>query len=83
MEFNNDLIKILNKKYDPNSIIELSYKRYDLSLKTDSNGYGILLFMGKRNQQGIVKGNRFGRTLKFKDDGTVLKDHWELKGKAT
>ena len=83
MKFNDAILKILNKKYDPDTMIDLRYKTYDLSLKIDKDGNAILLFMGKRNEQGVVKGERYARTLKYNQDGTVLKDHWELKGKAT
>lgn len=83
MKFNDAILKILHRTYDPDTMVELRYKTFDLSLKTDKDGNPILLFMGKRNDQGIVKGERYARTLKYNQDGTVLKDHWELKGKAS
>ncbi|MDF3079125.1 MAG: hypothetical protein K0S09_3014 [Sphingobacteriaceae bacterium] len=83
MKFNDELLKLLNKKHEPDTMVDMRYKTYDLSFKTDKDGNAILLFMGKRTEQGTVKGERYARTLKYKPDGTILKDHWELKGNAT
>ncbi len=63
--------------------MELRYKGLDLSIKTDEHGNAILLFIGKRTEQGTVKGERYVRTLLFDTQGVKIKDHWELKGKAT
>jgi hypothetical protein len=35
------------------------------------------------NEQGKIKGERYARTLKYDREGNLIKDHWELKGKAT
>lgn len=77
------ILKLLNKQYEPNAIIEMAYKGLDLTFKTDTAGMPILLFLGKREGQGQVKGERYVRRLKKSPDGTVLKDHWDHKGKAT
>ena len=37
----------------------------------------------ERVQQGVIKGDRYARTLKYDRDGKLIKDHWERKGKAT
>ena len=83
MELGEPILKLLNKTYEPLSIIETCFKRYDLAFKTDEQGRPILLFMGKKDEQGNVKGERFARRLKTDDDGVLIKDHWEHKGKAT
>lgn len=83
MKLSEDLQKNLAKKYEPSSIIDFTYKGYDLSIKTDEDGNAILLFIGKRNDQGTIKGERYARTLKKDREGKIFKDHWELKGKAT
>ena len=64
-------------------MIEMKYKGYDLSFKTDDEGNAILLFIGKKTEQGTIKGERYARTLKKDREGKIFKDHWELKGKAT
>jgi hypothetical protein len=83
MALNEELTKKLAKKYDPSSMVDMKYKGYDLSFKTDEEGNAILLFIGKKTEQGTIKGERYARTLKKDRDGKVIKDHWELKGKAT
>lgn len=77
------ILKLLNKQYEPNATIDMVHKGLDLTLKTDAAGTPILLFLGKRDRQGLVKGERYVRRLKKSADGTVLKDHWDHKGKAT
>jgi hypothetical protein len=83
MELGEEVLKILNKTYDPNSMVETKFKRYDLAFKTDDAGRPILLFMGQKDAEGKIKGERFARRLKFGDQGEVIKDHWDNKGKAT
>lgn len=77
------ILKIINKTYEPNSLVELKFKRYDLALKTDEHGRGIVLFMGEKDANGKIKGDRYARRLVQNEDGTIVKDHWELKGPAT
>lgn len=83
MALSEDLQKKLSKKFEISSMLEMKYKGYDLSLKTDEEGNAVLLFIGKRNEQGTIKGERYARTLKKDKEGKIFKDHWELKGKAT
>jgi hypothetical protein len=83
MELGDEVLKVLAKTYEPSTMVEAKFKRYDLAFKTDDVGRPILLFMGKKDANGDVKGERYARRLKIADDGKVIKDHWEHKGKAT
>lgn len=83
MKLNEDLLKILSKTYTKSTVINSSYKRKDISFKTDEDGNPVLLFIGKRADDGSIKGERYARTLKRNKEGKIFKDHWELKGKAT
>lgn len=83
MELGAEMLKILNKTYDPNSMVETKFKRYDLAFKTDETGRPILLFMGQKDAEGKIKGERYARRLKLGENGEVIKDHWDNKGKAT
>ncbi len=83
MQLGEPIMKILNKLYEPSSIVEAKFKRYDLVFKTDETGRPVLLFMGKKNENGTVIGERYSRRLKFDINGVVVKDHWEHKGKAS
>jgi hypothetical protein len=82
MKLNDDLLKILSKTYSKSSLINSSYKNNDISFKTDPDGNPILFFIGKRREDGTIKGERYARTLKHDREGQIIKDHWELKGKA-
>jgi len=76
------LLKELNKKYTPSSLIPIRFGRYDVALKTDEEGNPILVFIGEANSEGIIKGNRFTRVLIKNPDGKIIKDHWDHKGKV-
>ena len=64
-------------------MIEMKFKRYDLAFKTDEKGRPILLFMGEKDANGKIKGERYARRLLENTEGIILKDHWDHKGKAT
>lgn len=83
MALGEDLVKKLSKKFEPSTMITMRYRSYDLAFRTDAEGNAIQLFMGKANEQGVIKGDRYARTLKYDREGQLIKDHWERKGKAT
>jgi len=56
--------------------------RTDVAFKTDGEGRAVLAFVGRKNANGQINGERYARTLQTLPDGT-LKDHWENKGKAS
>ena len=77
------ILKILNKTYAPSTMVETKFQRYDLAFKTDEKGRPILLFMGEKDANGKIKGERYARRLVENENGEILKDHWDNKGKAT
>jgi hypothetical protein len=77
------LIKKLAQKYPPNGMTDLRYRGNDLTVKTDDAGHAILLFIGRRQEDGHIRGERYARRLLFDEAGSLLKDHWELKGKIS
>ena len=83
MILGDEILKILNKTYEPSTMVETTFKRYDLAFKTDAAGRPILLFMGVKDESGKIKGERFARRLVASRSGEIIKDHWENKGKAT
>jgi hypothetical protein len=83
MELREPVLKIINKIYEPSSKIDLTFKRYDLTIKTDEKGRAIFLFLGTRKENGDIQGERYARRLKEDAEGKLIKDHWEHKGKAT
>ena len=64
-------------------MIDMRFKEKDIAFKTDEKGSPVLLFIGKRGADGTIKGERYVRTLKYDADGNKMKDHWEMKGKAS
>ncbi|WP_207535097.1 hypothetical protein [Desertivirga arenae] len=83
MALNDGLLKLLNKTYEPSAMINSVYKGNDLAFKTNEEGLPILLFIGKLDNKGQVKGERYTRRLAKDEQGKIIKDHWELKGKAS
>jgi len=75
--------KILGKTYQPLTLVELRFGRYDIAFRTDEKGNPILLFIGSKDENGKIKGERYARRLLLGENGTTIKYHWEHKGKAT
>lgn len=82
MKLNQLLLLKLSKKYEPSAMIDMKFKGKDLSVKTDNEGNPIVLFIGKMQDNGKIKGERYTRTLVRGADGYLMKDHWDLKGKT-
>lgn len=83
MKLSEELIKKLGKIYEPSTLHNMKFKGKDVAFKTDEEGRPILLFIGEMTDSGTIRGERYARRLAFDKTGAVLKDHWELKGKAT
>ena len=77
------ILKIVSKKYPPSSFIERRFQRYDLGFKTDEDGNAIVLFMGKKDERGNIRGTRYARRLVRDASGNIVKDHWDDKGPAS
>ncbi len=82
MKIGESLLKQLNKKYEPDTMVQRRFRGYDLAMKTDEEGNPILLFIGTANEQGVIKGDRYARRLLKDESGKVLKDHWDYKGRV-
>jgi hypothetical protein len=83
MELQEPVLKILRKKYQPSSLIETHCSQYDLVFKTDKDGDAIVLTLGRKDEKGRIKGERFTRRLRQMSDGRIVKEFWEHKGKAS
>ena len=82
MSLGDALLKKINQKFEPSAKVLLRYRSQDLVLVTDKEGNAVQLFMGRANDEGVIKGDRYARTIKYDRDGRLLKDYWERKGKA-
>lgn len=83
MALSEDLIKKLAAKFPPGAMSDFKYRGKDATIKADEAGNAILLFIGKRMEDGYIRGERYARRLLFDKDGKVIKDHWEMKGKSS
>jgi hypothetical protein len=80
MKLGEELLKRINKKFEPSVMVKLRFRSYDIVLKTDESGNAIQAFIGKEKDNGNIKGDRFTRTLIFDADGKMVKNHWDRKG---
>jgi hypothetical protein len=82
MKIGPEIMKLLAKSYAANEMIKQRFGRYDLAFKTDEGGRPVMLFIGKADAAGKIKGERFTRRLLTDETGNVIKDHWDNKGKV-
>lgn len=80
MKLGEEILKRINKKFEPSTMVKLKFKAYDIALKTDENGNAVQAFIGKEKENGNIKGERFTRTLVFDGEGKIIKNHWDRKG---
>jgi hypothetical protein len=83
MSLGTDILKKSNRKFEPSSTTQFRYRTNDVVVQSDEEGNAIRAFIGKANDEGIVKGDRYSRVLKKDKEGKLIKDHWERKGKAS
>jgi hypothetical protein len=77
------LLKLLDRLYEPKTLVELRFKGLDAVVRTDGEGRPFQLFLGKRGPDGRVHGDRYWRNRMVDATGMVVKDHWDRKGKAS
>jgi hypothetical protein len=82
MSLSPPLLKKLAQRYAPDSLLDFRWREQDLTIKTDEAGNAILLFIGKRMEDGKIRGERYARRLLRDAAGVVVKDHWDAKGKS-
>jgi hypothetical protein len=83
MQLHSELIKKLQKVYEPHSLIEIRFKGLDVMFRTDAFGVPMQVFVGRKVSPGRIKGERYSRKLVLDAHGHILKDHWDRKGPAS
>ena len=83
MALSDDILKKLQRKFEPSSTTPFRYHSVDIVVQSDEHGNAIRIFIGKANDKGVVKDDRYSRILKKDKEGNIIKDHWERKGKAS
>ena len=83
MGLSEDLIKKLKRKFEPSATTQFRYRANDVVVQSDEEGNAIRAFIGKANDEGMIKGDRYSRILLKDKEGKVIKDHWDRKGRAS
>ncbi len=74
----------LNKIYEPSSRIDDVFKGNAITFITNDSGEPITVFIGKRNPDGSINGERYVRRIQREEGSHVIKkSHWDNKGKVT
>ncbi|MGV3538540.1 MAG: hypothetical protein ACO1OQ_01940 [Rufibacter sp.] len=74
----------MSKVFPPETRIDEMFSGKAITFITDKQGHPVTLFIGKRQADGSIKGERYVRRLTFGPDGvTPVSSHWEAKGKVT
>jgi hypothetical protein len=84
MPIGSALDKKLNKVYAPSIRIDEVFHGNDITIITNERGEPIHLYIGKRNEDGSIKGEHYARRIQ-REQGSerILKSHWDNKGKVT
>lgn len=70
------------KKYEPSSTVHETQGN-DLTIKTDEEGNAVVLFYREGYRKRKDKGERYSLILKWEENGRMIKDHWDRKGKIS
>lgn len=71
----------LAKKYPSNATIHERFGNQDITFLTDEQGIAIQLFIGKRKEDGHIRGDRFSRRIIKDASGKIIRTHWDRMGK--
>ena len=64
MSLGTDIIRKLRRKFEPSTATQFRYRSSDVVVQSDQEGNAIRAFIGKANDEGIIKGDRYSRVLK-------------------
>jgi hypothetical protein len=74
----------LSKSYPAKTRIDDVFKGNAITFITNDLGEPVTLFIGKRREDGAIKGERYVRKIVRSEDGTtIIKSHWDNKGKVS
>jgi len=71
----------LAKKYAASSTFHERFGNQDITYLSDEQGLAIQLYIGKRNADGNILGERFSRRMVKDASGKIIKSHWDRMGK--
>ena len=82
MALSQKLIAKLSKHYAPQTRIDEAFRGKDMTFITNDRGEPVLLFIGTRQADGTIRGERYARRIVRGSDGSLMKSHWDNKGKV-
>lgn len=82
MSLGEKLIKKLEKPFPPKARIDDVFKGNDYTLLTNDNGEAVSLYIGKRKENGDIKGEYYTRKIIKDSSGKIIKNHWDNKGRV-
>ena len=83
MPLSDELLKKLNRVYEPSATIQFRFRGKDVALITDKDGQGMQFFIGQLKENGNIKGERYSRKIVKDRSGQIVRDHWDRKGRST
>ncbi|AKD04628.1 hypothetical protein POKO110462_10975 [Pontibacter korlensis] len=84
MSLNPKLEQLLEKVYEPKQRYDKKYGTKDITYITNELGEPVTLFIGRRNEDGSIAGERFVRRIvRQPASEKILKSHWEKKGSVS
>ncbi len=84
MALSKKLEEKLSKTYEAKTRIDDVFKGNDITFITNELGEPVTLFIGKRGDEGAIKGERYVRTIVRSEDGSnIVKSHWDNKGRVS
>lgn len=84
MPLNPKLMKVLDKTYEPQERYDQKLLGKDITYITNEHGEPVTLYIGQRQQDGSINGERYVRRL-VRQPGSleIQKSHWENKGRVS
>ncbi|MBF9253589.1 hypothetical protein I2I11_09825 [Pontibacter sp. 172403-2] len=84
MPLNPKLQKLLEKTYAPQERFDSKFSDKDITYITNESGEPVTLFIGRRQQDGSIAGERYvRRIIREANSSGIARSHWELKGKVS
>lgn len=82
MPLGDQLINMLQKSFPPKTRIDDIFRGNELTIVTNNEGEAVSLYIGKRLQDGRIKGEYYSRKIVKDSGGKIIKSHWDNKGKV-
>lgn len=81
MPLNPKLQHLLEKLHEPEQRYDKQYSGKDITYFTNEYGEPVTLFIGKRRDDGSIRGERYVcRIVRKPGSNEIQKSHWENKG---